>query len=327
MLYFGIDVSHDKLDCAVVDEQGQRVKRARTFANDTAGVSELIGWARTVSPELPRSLVLEATAACHELAATRLHCAGLVVSVVNPAQARSLAKGLGMLSKTDTIDALLLAQYARLARPRPWRPVAVPLQKFNAMLMRLDCLEADVRREQNRREQAIVRATSECVIESIDSCIGFLQSQCKALRRAIDEHIQANAALRDDVARLRTIPAVGEKTANRMAAILTSYHFESAKEVAAFLGLVPVQRESDTSVRGRSRLSKAGNPRVRASLYMAAVVAKRINPDIKALYDRLCAQGKTKMSALGACMRKLVHLCYGVMKSGRDYEFPTPKSA
>jgi transposase len=133
--------------------------------------------------------------------------------------------------------------------------------------------------------------------------------------------------LRDDVARLRTIPAVGEKTANRMAAILTSYHFESAKEVAAFLGLVPVQRESGTSVRGRSRLSKAGNPRVRASLYMAAVVAKKINPDIKALYDRLCAQGKTKMSALGACMRKLVHLCYGVMKSGRDYEFPTPKSA
>lgn len=119
----------------------------------------------------------------------------------------------------------------------------------------------------------------------------------------------------------------GGESARRMAAILTSYHFESAKEVAAFLGLVPVQRESGTSVRGRSRLSKAGNPRVRASLYMAAVIAKKINPDIKALYDRLCAQGKTKMSALGACMRKLVHLCYGVMKSGRDYEFPTPKSA
>ena len=95
-----------------------------------------------------------------------------------------------------------------------------------------------------------MRETCECVIESIDSCIAFLQSQCKVLRRAIDGHIQANAALRDDVARLRTIPAIGEKTANRMAAILTSYHFESAKEVTAFLGLVPVQRESGTSVRG-----------------------------------------------------------------------------
>lgn len=327
MFYFGIDVSRDKLDCAAVDEEGQRINRARTFANDTQGVNEIIGWARATACEEPCCFVMEATAAYHELAATRLHCAGLVVSVVNPAQARSLAKGLGMLSKTDTIDALLLAQYARLAKPRSWHPVAAELQKFNAMLMRLDCLEADVRREQNRREQALVRAACECVIESIDSCIAFLQNQCKALRRAIDKHIQAHTALRDDITRLRTIPAVGEKTANRMAAILTSNYFESAKEVAAFLGLVPVQRESGTSVRGRSRLSKAGNPRVRASLYMAAVVAKKINPDIKALYDRLCAQGKTKMSALGACMRKLVHICYGVMKSGHDYEFPTSKSA
>lgn len=85
-----------------------------------------------------------------------------------------------------------------------------------------------------------------------------------------------------------------------MAAISTSYHFESAKKVAAFLGLAPVQREPDTSVQGRSRLSQAANPRVRAFLYMAAVVAKKISPDIKALYDRLCGQGKTKMSALGA---------------------------
>ena len=230
-----------------------------------------------------------------------------------------------MLSKTDTIDALLLAQYARLAKPRQWHPVAAQLQQFSAMLMRLDCLEADIRREKNRREQAVVRGTCECVIASIDSCIAFLQIQCKAMRQAIEAHIQANAALRDAIARLRTIPAVGEKTANRMAAILASYHFESAKEVAAFLGLVPIQRESGTSVRGRSRLSKAGNPRVRASLYMAAVVAKKINPDIKALYDRLCAQGKTKMSTLGACMRKLVHLCYGVLKSGHDYEISTPK--
>ena len=157
MLYFGVDVSSDKLDCAVVDEQGRRLMRARTFANDTAGVSELIGWARTTNPELPRSFVLEATAAYHELAANRLHWAGLVVSVVNPAHARSLARGLGMLSKTATIDALLLAQYVRPAKPRPWHPVAAPLQQFNAMLMRLDCLEANVRREQNRREQASVR--------------------------------------------------------------------------------------------------------------------------------------------------------------------------
>ena len=327
MLHFGIDVSRDKLDCAVVDEHGQRIKRARTFTNDAQGVIDLIGWARAVAVEQPRRFVMEATAAYHELAATRLHCAGLVVSVVNPAQVRALARGLGMLSKTDLIDALLLAQYARLAEPRQWRPTKPQLLEFSAMLMRLDCLQADLRREQNRREQAAVRCSADCVLASIDACIEFLREQCKAMRKTIDAHIVASDSLSQSIRRLRTIPAVGEKTANRMAAILGANNFASAKEAAAFLGLVPIKCESGSSVRGRSQLSKAGNPRVRASLYMAAVVAKKINPDIKDLYERLCARGKTKMSALGACMRKLVHLCYGVLKSEHDYVPPEARSS
>lgn len=327
MLNFGIDVSRDKLDCAVIDDRGQRVTRSRIFANDNEGVHELIAWGRAVVVAQPRRFVLEATAAYHELAATRLHCAGLVVSVVNPAQVRSLARGLGMLSKTDLIDAVLLAQYARLAEPRQWHPTAPELRHFNAMLMRLDCLEADVRREQNRREQAAVRSTADCVLNSIDECIEFLRSQCKSLRKTIDAHIEANAPLSENIARLRTIPAVGEKTAKRMAAVLGANSFRSAKEAAAFLGLIPIKSESGTSVKGRAHLSKAGNPRVRASLYMAAVVAKKINPEVKDLYDRLCSKGKTKMSALGACMRKLVHLCFGVLKSGEDYSLPDARGA
>ena len=322
MLNFGIDVSRDKLDCAVIDEHGQRVKRARTFTNDNQGVHELIGWARLVAADQPRRFVMEATAAYHELAATRLHCAGLVVSVVNPAQVRALAKGLGMLSKTDLIDAGLLAQYARLANPRPWQPANPGVRQLSAMLQRLECLEADLRREQNRREQASLREPAGCVLDSIDLCIDFLRGQCKSLRQEIDLHIDASPPLKASVARLRTIPAVGEKTAKRMAAVLGEHAFSSGKQVAAFLGLVPIKLESGTSVKGRAHLSKAGNPRVRASLYMAAVVAKKINPDVKALYERLCVNGKSKMSALGACMRKLVHLCYGVLNSGENYRPP-----
>jgi transposase len=322
MLNFGIDVSRDKLDCAVLDEQGQRVKRARTFANNNQGILDLIAWGLSIAVDQPRRFVMEATAAYHELAATRLHGAGLLVSVVNPAQVRSLARGLGMLSKTDAIDAILLAHYGRLAGPRPWRPVQQDLARFNAMLMRLDCVEADLRREQNRREQASVRCSAECVLFSIDQCIEFLQGQRQSLRKLIDSLIESSPALSESVARLRSIPAVGEKTANRMAAILGANTFVSAKEAAAFLGLVPVKMESGVSVKGRAHLSKAGNPRVRASLYMTAVVAKKINPEIKELYERLCAQGKSKMSALGACMRKLVHLCFGVLKSGKDYAPP-----
>jgi transposase len=195
------------------------------------------------------------------------------------------------------------------------------------MLMRLDCLEADPRREQNRREQVAVRGSTGCVLTSIDQSINFLQEQCKPMRKMIDAHIAASTQLTDSIDRLRTIPAVGEKTAKRMAAVLGANAFTSAKEAAAFLGLVPIKSESGTSVKGRAHLSKAGNPRVRASLYMAAVVAKKVNPEIKALYDRLCLQGKSKMSALGACMRKLVHLCFGVMKAGGNYVPPDARQA
>lgn len=226
MLNFGIDVSRDKLDCAVLDEQGQRVKRARTFANDHQGVLDLIVWGLSIEADQPRRFVMEATAAYHELAATRLHGAGQLVSVVNPAQVRSLARGFGMLSKTDTIDAVLLAHYARLVSPRPWRPVQQKLARFNAMLMRLDCIEADLRREQNRREQAPVRCSAECVLFSIEQCIDFLRGQRKSLRKQIDSLIGSSPALSESVAHIRTIPAVGEKTANRMAAVLGANTFK-----------------------------------------------------------------------------------------------------
>ncbi|GAB2490783.1 hypothetical protein GCM10027082_47290 [Comamonas humi] len=174
----------------MVDAQGQHVKRARTFTNDVQGVIELIDWARTVAVEQPLHFVLEATAAYHELAATRLHCAGLVVSVVYPAQVRALARGLGMLSKTDLMDALLLAQYARLAQPRQWRFTMPQLQEFSAMLMRLDCLEADL-----RREQAAVRGSSDCALSSIDACIDFLRAQCKAMSAWLRAPLTSASAL------------------------------------------------------------------------------------------------------------------------------------
>ncbi|WP_211251778.1 transposase, partial [Andreprevotia chitinilytica] len=102
--------------------------------------------------------------------------------------------------------------------------------------------------------------------------------------------------------------------------IMHRYRFRSAEQLAAYLGLVPVERQSGSSLAGPSRLSKAGPARVRAVLYMAAVVAIRYNPDIKAHYERLLARGKAKKSALGAAMRKLVHLCFGVLKTQKPYQ-------
>lgn len=220
MRYFGIDVSRDRLDCAVVDESGQRLKRPKSFANDVDGVRELLAWVISIDADEPRHVVMEATAAYHELAATRLVGEGVVVSVVNAAKVRSLAKGLGMLNKTDQLDAVVLAQYGRLARPRPWQPVELHLQQFSSMLMRLNALEANLRRELNRHEQESLRGTSQCVLDCLLETIAFLRRQCTSMRRAINVHIRLHEPLKTTIDRLRSIPAVGEKTANRMAIVL-----------------------------------------------------------------------------------------------------------
>jgi transposase len=229
---------------------------------------------------------------------------------------------MAVLSKTDQIDAVLLARYGCLAQPKAWTPPAERLTQLQALLARLDDVEGDLRREKNRYEQACVRGCSTAIKHSFVTSIRALKAQCKRLQQAIAAHFAAHEDLQADLQRLQTIPAVGPKTAMRMLVLLQSRPFETARQVAAVLGLVPIERQSGRSVRGRPRLSKAGNPRLRAALYMAAVVATKLNPDIRAQPQRLLARGKARMATLGAAMRKLVHICFGVLKSKDGYCFP-----
>jgi transposase len=323
-VFFGIDVAKERLDCAAIGYGHKRPIGQKSFPNTLDGIERAAAWVTKVSKaELSQvHAVLEPTAAYHELAARHLATKGMTVSLVNPAQIRSFAKGMAVLNKTDQIDAVLLARYGCLAQPKAWTPPAEPLVELQALLARLDDLEGDLRREQNRYEQACVRGCSSAIKRSFVTSIRALKAQCKLLQEAIAEHFTAHEDLQADLKRLRTIPAVGPKTAMRMLALLRSHPFDSARQAAAFLGLVPIERQSGRSVRGRPRLSKAGNSRLRAALYMAAVVATKLNPNIKAQQQRLLARGKAKMSTLGAAMRKLVHICFGVLKSGNDYRFP-----
>jgi transposase len=323
-MFFGIDVAKEKLDCAVVVHDRQRPIGQKSFPNTPDGIERAAAWVMKVcrAEAFEVHAVLEPTAAYHEVAARLLAAKGMTVSLVNPAQIRSFAKGMAVLSKTDKIDAVLLARYGCLAQPKAWTPPAEPLVELQALLARLDDVEGDLRREQNRYEQACVRGCSGAIKHSFVMSIRSLKAQCKRLQQAVAAHFAVHEDLQADLERLQTIPAVGPKTAMRMLALLRSHSFETARQVAAFLGLVPIERQSGRSVRGRPRLSKAGNPRLRAALYMAAVVATKLNPDIRAQQQRLLARGKAKMSTLGAAMRKLVHICFGVLKSGNVYQFP-----
>lgn len=317
--YLGIDVSKAKLDCLLLTTHSSK-RKSKSLENTPAGIKTLLAW---LAKQGVRSgqvqVTMEPTGVYHEAAALALSDAGICVSLVNPLHLRRYAQSLGVLSKNDATDAAVLARFGKERRPEPWQPPSAAVRHLRALLARRDAVAQDIQREQNRLDQALLSKAPEPVLASIRSSLRHGQEQRKQLEKAISGHIDNDPDLRGKHELLLTIPGVGNRVADQFTALLADGNFQSAEQLAAYLGLVPVEWQSGTSVRSPARLSKAGPARVRGLLYMPAVTAKRCNPHVKALYERLIAKGKTKMSAIGGAMRKLVHLCFGVVRSAQPY--------
>ena len=319
--YVGIDVSKKKIDCLWLrDPQTLKVK-SKVFPNQQSGFEQLLTWMeKTLSPQAEQiHVIMEATGVYHEALAHALFDHGIRVSIVNPAFVHDFAKGLGLRNKTDQQDAKLLARYGAMTSPALWQPAAPEIRELKALLSRLDAVEKDLRRERNREEKALVSASSEAVLQSIRTIVEQLKQEVERLRETIDDHINRHPELKADRELLESIPAIGQVMSREMIGLLRSRQFTSASQAAAFVGLVPRQCESG-QWRGQTRMSKNGNSRLRAKLYLAAVVATRYNPDIQAQYHRLLKAGKSKMQALGAAMRKLLQICFGVLKHHNKYQ-------
>ncbi|KXU82021.1 IS110 family transposase [Aeromonas enteropelogenes] len=320
MHYLGIDVAKAKLDCCLLLELPSGKRKTKSFSNNDSGFAELVHWLdRQRVSASDTHAVMEGTGVYHERTAITLHDAGMKISIINPAQVRDFAKGLAIRSKTDGLDSLVLARYGALVQPTIWIPPTPQARALQALLSRVEAVHQDLIREQNRQEKADATDTPELIRQSLADSIMFLQTQLKKLQQDIDDHINRHSELRDDVALLVTIPGVGIKTSQHLLSVMHLHQFPNAERLAAYLGVIPIQRQSGSSVLGRPKLSKTGPSHIRAVLYMAAVVATKHNPHVKALYERLIASGKSKMSALGAAMRKLVHLCFGVIKNRQPY--------
>lgn len=321
MLYLGIDVAKVKLDCCLLlDEAGGR-RKSKAVPNSEAGIAVLLEW--TVKHKVPVSdlhVIMEATGVYHEQAALMLIESGALVSVINPAQAKNLGRGMAVRTKTDKVDSFVLARCGALLKPAPWRPPEKEASTLQALISRRDAVAEDLRRELNRREKAAAVSTPPLVLQSIDSSVSFHEAELKRLEQAVSDHIDNHPGMKEDMSLLTSIPAVGPQTGSKLLAVMKTRHFRSAEQLAAYLGLVPVERQSGSSILGRPRLSKTGPPGIRAVLYMAAITAIRRNPHVKALYTRLLERGKSKMAALCAAMRKLVHLCFGVLKTRTPYQ-------
>jgi transposase len=328
MFYLGMDVAKTKLDCCLLLDEASGKRKTKVVKNTQSGIVDLLAWVakQNVSPEVLH-IVMEATGVYHEQAAMALADAGVVVSIINPAQVKDFGRGLAVRTKTDGVDSVVLARYGALLQPKAWVPPPQEARVLQALLVRREAIAQDLQRERNRQEKAGATNTPALIHKSLEESIGFLAKQLAQLQKDINEHIDKHSNLRKDRALLQSIPAIGPQVGSNVLSVMHNHDFGSAEQLAAYLGLVPVERQSGSSVLGRARMSKAGPARIRAVLYMAAVVGTRYNPHVKAVYERLLARGKSKMSALGAAMRKLVHLCFGVLKTQQPYQHDYLKNA
>jgi transposase len=289
--------------------------RHKTCANTPTGFAELAAWLQRRGATRVHA-GLEATGRYGDALAVWLHDAGHVVSVLNPAIIHAYARTQLARSKTDRIDAELIARFVATQQPPAWTPPAREIRALQALVRRLDALHGMHTQEANRLAAGValaeVRVSIEVVLASLDAQIAHVQ-------QLIRQHLDQHPGLRAQRDLLTTIPGIGEATAAVLIAELFDKRYTSARQAAAFAGLVPRLVESGT-LRGHSRLSKIGPGRLRKALYFPAVTALRWNPTIRAVRARLQAAGKPPLVIIGAAMRKLIHLAYGVLKSGKAYE-------
>ena len=309
----GIDIAKAKFDVALQFPDG-RVRR-KSCPNTPGGFTALAAWLAQHQVTHVHAC-LEATGTYGEGLATWLDDAGHVVSVVNPMTIHAFAASRLSRTKTDRTDATLIAQFCATQHPAPWHPAPREIRELQALIRRLDALHEMRTQETNRLGSG---AATPAVVRSLETVIATLTDELAAVQQQIRDHFTQHPGLRAQRDLLTSIPGIGESTAAVLLAELFDKPYRSARQAAAFAGVVPRIAESGTLKR-RSRLSKIGPGRLRKALYFPALAGLRFNPTLQALRARLRAKGKVPMVIVGAAMRKLIHLAYGVLKSQRPYD-------
>jgi transposase len=309
----GIDIAKATFDVALLLPDGKI--RRKSCANTPAGFADLTRWLERHGASSVHAS-LEATGTYGDALAHYLYDAGHVISVLNPAVTHAYAASRLARAKTDRIDAALIARYTATEQPAAWTPAPREVRELQALIRRLDALQGMRTQESNRLEAGpLVPA----VRASLETVIATLTAEIKAVQRQIHGHVDQHPGLRDQRDLLVSIPGIGEATAAVLIAELFDKRYSSARQAAAFAGVVPRVCEPGT-LKARGRLVKIGPGRLRKALYFPALTGLRFNPTLRALQARLRAAGKPPMVIIGAAMRKLIHLAFGVLKSGRAYD-------
>lgn len=289
--------------------------RHRRFGNHQEGFKELCAWlAKHKAGQV--HACLEATGRYGDDLAMNLYQTGQVVSVINPAQIKAFGQSELLRNKDDRPDAGLIRRFCEKQQPAAWQPPAPQRLELRALTRHLENLHDTRQQQLNRLEGEKAKA----VLKSLRKLVSQLDREVERTEQQIQDHLESDPDLHRQQQLLASIKGIGKLTAAKLLAELEDIaRYKSARQVAAYAGLTPRNSRSGT-LRGKTRLSKTGNARVRKALFLPAMVAKRHNPIVRSFCQRLTHNGKNKMQVIGAAMRKLIHIAFGVLKSGKYFD-------
>ena len=307
----GIDISRAKFDAALLI--GSHSRHA-TFSNTEAGFGQFLAWLakHRPDPETPLHACLEATGNWGLELADTLHGRGVRVSVVNPARIKAFGESELARNKTDKLDAALIARFCRAHVPPAWTPPLPSLRELRELVRRCDALKACRVQELNRQKAGFA---SPAVATSIAAHIAWLNEQIAAVTAEVRMLVAADPALARNLALLRSITGFGEVSATVLLAELPNIAEFTPKALAAFAGLSPSEHSSGASVRRPGKISRIGSPRLRSTLYMCALSAKRTNTALAAFVSRMSHAGKPPKVILVAVARKLLVYAHAVIRT------------
>jgi transposase len=303
-MYVGIDVSKESLDIGV--SKGSQVDEV---SNDRKGIAKLVGELRRRKPCL---IVVEATGGYERAVVSGLFNAGLPVARVSPQRVHQYARARGILAKTDRIDAGNLAEYGEHIRPRLYVGKSEEEEHLSGLLTRRKQVREMLQGERNR-----LRSVQGELRQSLERVIGCLADELRYLDKEVSKFVEGHAELKEREALLRSARSIGPVTAATLLAELPELGELDRKEIAALVGVAPMNQDSGR--RRGYRKTKGGRPDVRRTLYMATLTGIRYNPVIKANYERLVGRGKEKKVAITACMRKLLIILNAMMRDQKPF--------
>ena len=315
----GIDIGKDQFVTLLLNED--QPSQQATFDNTPRGFARL---QRFLKKRKLKSLhaCMEATGRYYESLADFLYAQGYTVSVVNPAQIKAYGDSQLRRNKTDALDAALIADFCRTQQPSLWTPPPPEWRQLQALVRHLEDLQADYQRQRNRQHALHHAAhTTPLVENNLKAQLDLLKQQIEQVKRALQQHLDQHPDLKRDKELLTSIPGIGDLTAGKLLAEFRAIRdFADVRQLVAFAGLNPRQQQSGQSARGYTPISKQGRATIRAALYMPAVVAKNHAPSFRPLVQRWQQAGLCPMEIVVALMRKLLHLIYGILKSGQPFD-------